>query len=70
MAIIIAACTLIIILASVWIVKQRYQAARRLPLPPGRWLLGNTLPESYAPFQFARWRKFGEARKSVVWGPL
>ncbi|KAG1848160.1 cytochrome P450 [Suillus tomentosus] len=58
MAIIIAACTLIIILASVWIVKQRYQAARRLPLPPGppgRWLLGNTLPESYAPFQFARW---------------
>ncbi|KAG1840951.1 cytochrome P450 [Suillus tomentosus] len=58
MAIIIAACTLIIILASVWTVKQRYQAARRLPLPPGppgRWLLGNTMPKSYAPFQFARW---------------
>ncbi|KAG1829919.1 cytochrome P450 [Suillus variegatus] len=39
-------------------VKQRYQAARRLPLPPGppgRWLLGNTMPKSYAPFQFARW---------------
>ncbi|KAG2099603.1 cytochrome P450 [Suillus discolor] len=57
MAIIIA-CTLIIILASVWIVKQRYQVARRLPLPPGppgRWLLGNTMPESYVPFQFARW---------------
>ncbi|KAG2099601.1 cytochrome P450 [Suillus discolor] len=58
MAIIIAACTLIIILASVWTAKQRYQAARRLPLPPGppvRWLLGNTMPKSYAPFQFARW---------------
>ncbi|KAG1792731.1 cytochrome P450 [Suillus plorans] len=58
MAIIIAACTLIIIIASVWIVKQRYQAARRLPLPPGppgRWLLGNAMPESHAPFQFARW---------------
>ncbi|KAG2099581.1 cytochrome P450 [Suillus discolor] len=57
MAIIIA-CTLIIILASVWIVKQRYQAARRLPLPPGppgRWLLGNAMPKSYAPFQFAKW---------------
>ncbi|KAG2099558.1 cytochrome P450 [Suillus discolor] len=57
MAIIIA-CTLIIILASVWIVKQRYQAARRLPLPPGppgRWLLGNAMPKSHAPFQFARW---------------
>ncbi|KAG1840973.1 cytochrome P450 [Suillus tomentosus] len=57
MAIIIA-CALIIILASVWIVKQRYQAARRLPLPPGppgRWLLGNAMPKSYAPFQFARW---------------
>ncbi|KAG1785220.1 cytochrome P450 [Suillus plorans] len=57
MAIIIA-CTLIIILASVWIVKQRYQATRRLPLPPGppgRRLLGNTMPKSYAPFQFARW---------------
>ncbi|KAG1869668.1 cytochrome P450 [Suillus tomentosus] len=58
MAIIIAACTLIIILASVWIVKQRYQAARRLPLPPGppgRWLLGNAMPKSSVPFQFARW---------------
>ncbi|KAG1840965.1 cytochrome P450 [Suillus tomentosus] len=58
MAIIIAACTLIVILASVWIVQQRYQAARRLPLPPGppgRWLLGNTIPKSYAPIQFARW---------------
>ncbi|KAG1908862.1 cytochrome P450 [Suillus fuscotomentosus] len=58
MAIIIAACTLIIILASVWTVKQRYQATRRLPLPPGppgRWLLGNAMPKSYAPFQFARW---------------
>ncbi|KAG1798579.1 cytochrome P450 [Suillus plorans] len=57
MAIIIA-CTLIIILANVWIVKQRYQAARRLPLPPGppgRWLLGNTMPKSHVPFQFARW---------------
>ncbi|KAG1894747.1 cytochrome P450 [Suillus fuscotomentosus] len=57
MAIIIA-CTLIIIFASVWIVKQRYQAMRRLPLPPGppgRWLLGNTMPKSYVPFQFARW---------------
>ncbi|KAG1764164.1 cytochrome P450 [Suillus placidus] len=53
MALIIA-CTLII-LASVWIVKQRYHAARRLPLPPGRWLLGNTMPKSYAPFQFAKW---------------
>ncbi|KAG1794705.1 cytochrome P450 [Suillus variegatus] len=43
---------------SVWTVKQRYQATRRLPLPPGppgRWLLGNTMPKSYAPFQFARW---------------
>ncbi|KAG1852411.1 cytochrome P450 [Suillus subalutaceus] len=42
----------------IWIVKQRYQAARRLPLPPGppgRWLLGNTMPKSNAPFQFARW---------------
>ncbi|KAG1817859.1 cytochrome P450 [Suillus variegatus] len=58
MAIIIPACTVIIILASVWIVKQRYQAARRLPLPPGppgRWLLGNTMPKSHVPFQFARW---------------
>ncbi|KAG1870960.1 cytochrome P450 [Suillus tomentosus] len=58
MAIIIAACTLIIILASIWIVKQRYQAARRLPLPSGppeRWLLGNAMPKSYAPFQFAKW---------------
>ncbi|KAG1869131.1 cytochrome P450 [Suillus tomentosus] len=57
MAIIIAACTLIIILTSVWVVKQRYQAARRLPLPPGppgRWLVGN-MPKSYVPFQFARW---------------
>ncbi|KAG1798552.1 cytochrome P450 [Suillus plorans] len=39
-------------------VKQRYQAARQLPLPPGppgRWLVGNTMPKSYAPFQFARW---------------
>ncbi|KAG1802492.1 cytochrome P450 [Suillus variegatus] len=56
MAIIIA-CTLIV-LASVWIVKQRYQAAKRLPLPPGppgHWLLGNTMPKSHAPFQFARW---------------
>ncbi|KAG1764170.1 cytochrome P450 [Suillus placidus] len=56
MALIIA-CTLII-LASVWIVKQRYHAARRLPLPPGppgRWLLGNTMPKSYAPFRFAKW---------------
>ncbi|KAG1844439.1 cytochrome P450 [Suillus tomentosus] len=47
MAIIIA-CTLIIIFASVWIVKQRYQATRRLPLPPGPpgcWLLGNTMPK-------------------------
>ncbi|KAG1896365.1 cytochrome P450 [Suillus fuscotomentosus] len=38
--------------------KQRYQAARRLPLPPGppgRWLLGNTMPKSHVPFQFARW---------------
>ncbi|KAG2131611.1 cytochrome P450 [Suillus bovinus] len=35
-----------------------YQAARQLPLPPGpprRWLLGNTMPKSYAPLQFARW---------------
>ncbi|KAG2099605.1 cytochrome P450 [Suillus discolor] len=58
MAIIIAACTLIIILASVWTAKQRYQAARRLPLPPGppgRWLLGDAMPKTYAPFQFARW---------------
>ncbi|KAG2131613.1 cytochrome P450 [Suillus bovinus] len=56
MAIIIA-CALVV-LASLWIVKQRYQAARRLPLPPGpprRWPLGNTMPKSYAPFQFARW---------------
>ncbi|KAG1840953.1 cytochrome P450 [Suillus tomentosus] len=56
MAIIIAC--ILIVLASVWIVKQRYQAARRLPLPPGppgRWLLGNAMPKSYAPFQFARW---------------
>ncbi|KAG1807981.1 cytochrome P450 [Suillus subaureus] len=38
--------------------KQQYQATRRLSLPPGppgRWLLGNTMPKSYAPFQFARW---------------
>ncbi|KAG1798591.1 cytochrome P450 [Suillus plorans] len=38
--------------------KRRYQAARRLPLPPGppgRWLLGNTMPKSHVPFQFARW---------------
>ncbi|KAG1798560.1 cytochrome P450 [Suillus plorans] len=60
---IIIACTLIIILASVWIVQQRYQAARWLPLPPGppgRWLLGNTMPKSYAPIQFARWtEQFG-----------
>ncbi|KAG1895267.1 cytochrome P450 [Suillus fuscotomentosus] len=58
MAIIIAACTLIIILASIWIVKQRYQATRRLPLspgPPGRWLLGNAMPKSYVPFQFVKW---------------
>ncbi|KAG1836813.1 cytochrome P450 [Suillus subalutaceus] len=57
MAFITVACTLIV-LASIWIVKQRYQAARRLPLPPGppgRWLLGNTMPKSNAPFQFARW---------------
>ncbi|KAG1724553.1 cytochrome P450 [Suillus lakei] len=56
MALIIA-CTLVV-LASIWIAKQRYQTARQLPLPPGppgRWLLGNTLPRSYAPFQFARW---------------
>ncbi|KAG2052323.1 cytochrome P450 [Suillus hirtellus] len=47
-AIIIAACTLIIILAS---------AARQLPLPPGPpgcWLVGN-MPKSYVPFQFVRW---------------
>ncbi|KAG2085777.1 cytochrome P450 [Suillus discolor] len=58
MAIIIPACTVIIILASIWIVKQRCQAARRLPLPPGppgRWLLGNAMPKSFVPFQFARW---------------
>ncbi|KAG1854460.1 cytochrome P450 [Suillus subalutaceus] len=57
MAFITVACTLII-LASIWIVKQRYQAARRLPLPPGppgRWLLGNAMPKSNAPFEFARW---------------
>ncbi|KAG2126118.1 cytochrome P450 [Suillus cothurnatus] len=51
------ACTLIL-LASIWIVKQRYRTAKRLPLPPGppgRWLLGNTMPMSYVPFQFARW---------------
>ncbi|KAG1798587.1 cytochrome P450 [Suillus plorans] len=56
MAILIA-CTFIV-LATIWIVKQRYHAARRLPLPPGppgRWLLGNAMPKSYAPFQFARW---------------
>ncbi|KAG1855978.1 cytochrome P450 [Suillus subluteus] len=48
MAFTTVACTLVV-LASVWIVKQRYQAARRLPLPPGppgRWLLGNTMPKS------------------------
>ncbi|KAG2072928.1 cytochrome P450 [Suillus decipiens] len=53
----IIACTLIA-LASIWIVKQRYQAARRLPLPPGppgHWLLGNMMPKSHAPFQFAKW---------------
>ncbi|KAG1812011.1 cytochrome P450 [Suillus variegatus] len=57
MAIIIA-CTLIVILASIWTMKRRYQAARRLPLPPGppgRWLFGNMMPKSHAPFQFARW---------------
>ncbi|KAG1810570.1 cytochrome P450 [Suillus subaureus] len=57
MAFITIACTLVV-LTSIWIVKQRYQAARRLPLPPGppgRWLLGNEMPKSYAPFQFARW---------------
>ncbi|KAG2097937.1 uncharacterized protein F5147DRAFT_763302 [Suillus discolor] len=31
------------------------QAARRLHLPPGHWLLGNTMPKSHAPFQFVRW---------------
>ncbi|KAG1724531.1 cytochrome P450 [Suillus lakei] len=53
----IIACALIV-LASAWIVKRQYQAAVRLPLPPGppgRWLLGNTMPKSYVPFQFARW---------------
>ncbi|KAG2099565.1 uncharacterized protein F5147DRAFT_711744 [Suillus discolor] len=58
MAIIIPACTVIIILASIWIAKRRYQAARELhlpPGPPGRWLLVNTVPKSHAPFQFARW---------------
>lgn len=53
----IIACTLLA-LASIWIMKQRYQAARRLPLPPGppgHWLLGNAMPKSYAPFQFAKW---------------
>ncbi|KAG2072915.1 cytochrome P450 [Suillus decipiens] len=53
----IIACTFIA-LASIWIIKQRYQTARRLPLPPGppgHWLLGNAMPKSYAPFQFAKW---------------
>ncbi|KAG2140708.1 cytochrome P450 [Suillus cothurnatus] len=57
MAFITVSCALIV-LASIWIVKQRYQAARQLPLPPGppgRWLLGNTMPKSYVPFQFAKW---------------
>lgn len=56
MALIIA-CTLIVF-ASIWIVKKRYQAARRLPLPPGppgRWLLGNKMPKSNTALQFARW---------------
>ncbi|KAG0697790.1 cytochrome P450 [Suillus ampliporus] len=56
MALIIA-CALVLV--SLWIVKQRYQAAtRRLPLPPGppgRWLLGNDMPKSYAAFQYAKW---------------
>ncbi|KAG2131612.1 cytochrome P450 [Suillus bovinus] len=55
MAIIIA-CTLTIVLVTLWIMKQRSQTARQLPLPPGpsrRWLLGNTMPN--APLQFARW---------------
>ncbi|KAG1731334.1 cytochrome P450 [Suillus paluster] len=51
--------TCALVLASLWIVTQRYKAtARRLPLPPGppgRWLLGNKMPKSYAPFQFAKW---------------
>ncbi|KAG0696776.1 cytochrome P450 [Suillus ampliporus] len=56
MALIIV-CALVV--AILWIVKQRYQAAaRRLPLPPGppeRWLLGNNMPKSFAPFQYAKW---------------
>jgi cytochrome P450 len=57
MALITVACTLIF-LSSIWIMKRRYQAASQLPLPPGppgRWLLGNAIPKSYAPFQFAKW---------------
>ncbi|KAG2029545.1 cytochrome P450 [Suillus americanus] len=57
MAFITAAYTLIV-LASIWVVKQRYKAARWSPLPPGPpgcWLLGNKMPKSYAPFQFVRW---------------
>ncbi|KAG0692437.1 cytochrome P450 [Suillus ampliporus] len=43
---------------------KRYQAtARRLPLPPGppgRWFLGNDMPKSYAPLQYAKWtEKYG-----------
>ncbi|KAG0696782.1 cytochrome P450 [Suillus ampliporus] len=57
MALTIIACAFL--LASLWVVKQWYRAAaRRLPLPPGppgRWLLGNKIPESYAPFQYAKW---------------
>ncbi|OAX38481.1 cytochrome P450 [Rhizopogon vinicolor AM-OR11-026] len=48
----------LVVVATLWIVKWRYQAAKRLPLPPGppgRWLLGNKFPKSYAPLQFAKW---------------
>ncbi|KAG1728574.1 cytochrome P450 [Suillus occidentalis] len=55
----ILACTLIILqVASIWILKKHYQAAKRLPLPPGppgRWLLGNKMPKSNTALQFARW---------------
>ncbi|KAG0696780.1 cytochrome P450 [Suillus ampliporus] len=62
MALIIIVCALV--LASLWIARQRYQAtARRLPLPPGppgRWFLGNDMPKSYAPLQYAKWtEKYG-----------
>ncbi|KAG2072919.1 hypothetical protein BDR04DRAFT_1141430 [Suillus decipiens] len=43
----IIACTLIA-LASIWIMKQRYRAARQLlipPGPPGHWLLRNRMPK-------------------------